>query len=427
MLEPQLREYISQQLAWAQQKPRDASRHAALGMVYAVNGLWAIARQAFQSAAQLDPNDPLSAMYLGVAAQELGETEEATTVFGNLTKRFPDFAPGFYRLGNALLRSGNLDEAKNAFVRLTELAPREWRGWAGLGEILLRQGQYAEAAQRLEKAVDLDRAAKNAHSLLGQAYRSLGRVEDAEIELNLGRNAINFPMPDDWSKDASRHMKLLQDQNQLANDYCEEGQPLKAVEVLAKAWSYYPDNISLINQLAITLNRSQQPNKARLIVRRALEKDQNYVPALITAALIEGQLGQNEQALATAERAIALAPKLAQPHIAKANALLGLERDQEALAALEAARAADPQNSEIHLEIGDVLWRNLNRPREAKPQYEAARQLDAVSVRAHMRLAELHAQLGETGEAKKVLGRLRRIAPNHPALDAFERKLEKPK
>lgn len=74
-----------------------------------------------------------------------------------------------------------------------------------------------------------------------------------------------------------------------------------------------------------------------------------------------------------------------------------------------------------------MLWRNLERPLEAKLHYERAHKLDPVSVRAHMRLAELEVHLGATAEAQNVLHRLRRIALNLPGLDTFERQLRNTK
>src|SRR5205823_10801629 len=129
------------------------------------------------------------------------------------------------------------------------------------------KGLNAEAARWLERAIQLDPSAKSAHHLLGQAYRQLGRSEEAEFEVGLGRNSADFPMPDAWSKTATEHVRLLQDQIQMANDLSNEGQFLKAVEVLAKAFAYHPNNISLMNQLAIALNRSDQPHKARAVLQ----------------------------------------------------------------------------------------------------------------------------------------------------------------
>jgi len=364
-------------------------------------------------------------MYVGVAAQELGELNQAVEIFRELISKFPSFPQGYYRLGAVLPRTGALDEAETAFRRLIELAPDEWRGFAGLGEVELRKGRPAEAAQHLERAVQLDFNAKTAHHLLGQAYRSLGRPDDAELVLQLGRNASDSPMLDEWSRTAYQHTKLLQDQIQMANEFWEEGHPEKAVEILAKAFVYQPDNLSLMNQLAIALNRSEQPHKARTILQRALQIDDHFVPALITLSLVQQKLNESAPALATAERAIALAPNIAQCHVAKANALLALEHDEEAIAALETARRIDPQNAEIPMQIADILWRNLNRPLEAKQHYEAARKLDPIFAPIYVRLADLNLQLGNASEARQAIAKLRRVAPNLPELSLLEERLRK--
>jgi tetratricopeptide (TPR) repeat protein len=424
-LEPQLRDYISQTLGWVREAPRRADRHATLGLIYAVNGLWKEAHQAFQNAALLDSNEPLAMMYVGVSTQEQNDFGEAIKSFRELTVRFPNFAPGFYRLGYALLRTGNVDEAERAFTRLTALAPEEWRGHAGLGEIMLRKGQNAAAVLFLEKAVHLDFNAKSAHHQLGQAYQNLGRQEEAEWELQLGRNADHSPMPDAWSQTASRHIRILQGQSQLATEFADAGEPAKAVELLVKAYAYHQDNPTLMNQLAIALNRSGQPAKACQILKKALEKDERNVPALITLSLCQQKLDQNDAALATAERAITLAPNIAQGYVAKANALLATERDNDALAALESAARLDPQNAEIPMEIGDVLWRNLNRPMEAKERYEMARKLDPVLLPVYVRLADLYLQLKEINPARTCLDKARRLSPNLPDLAVLDQQLRK--
>ncbi len=422
-LDSQLREYVLEKVEWVRQKPRNADRHSTLALTYGVNGLWLEARAAFENAARLNPAQPLARMYVGVAAQELGTLDDALKIFRETATNFPDFAPGQYRLGTLLLRVGNVDEAESAFERLTALAPQEWRGHAGLGEVKLKRGLAADAAKLLERAIQLEPRAKSAHYLLGQAYRALGRTEDAELELGLGRNATNYPMPDAWSETALTHSKLLQAQIEMANDLSEEGQPRKAVEVLAKAFVYHPDNVGLMNQLAIALHRSDQPNKARAVLQELLQKDPRSVPGLVTLSLAQQRLEEHEPALATAERAIALAPDLAQPYVAKANALLAMERDDDALEALRTAARLDPQNADVLIEMGDILWRNLNRLLEAKQQYNTARRLNPALAAAYVRLADLHVQLGELNEAQEALDKLTRVAPKNPDLPILRNRL----
>ncbi len=420
-VEPQLREHILENVRLARESPQRADGHARLGLIYAINGLWLEAQSAFKNAAQLDSTQPLAPMYTGVCAQELGELEDAIRIFRETTKRFPDFAPGHYRLGYACLRAGRPNE--ESFKNLTNLAPTEWRGYAGLGEVSLRKGQAATALPLLEQAIRLDPSAKTAHHLLGQIYQALGRKDDAEWELHLGKNAVDSPMPDEWIKSATQHTKTLQGQTHLASEYSDNGEHAKAVEILLQALAYHRDDPGLMNQLAIVLDRSGQPSKARLVLKRALTKDPQNVPALVTLSLCEQKLGENESALATAERVITLAPNIAQGYVSQANAFLGLERDNDAVEALGKAARLDPQNPELPLQIGDILWRNLDRLSEAGDSYEKARQLDPVSPAVYVRLADLHIKRGEIGAAQICLDKLQRLAPKLPAAAILQDRL----
>ncbi|MSU61931.1 MAG: tetratricopeptide repeat protein [Pedosphaera sp.] len=424
-LEPQLREYLAEKIVWVRSRPRRADRHALLGLVYSVNGLWHEARLAFQNSVSLDDREPLALMYAAIATQELGERDEALRLFHELVTKFPAFPQGYYRLGSLSLTAGKVDEAESAFRKLIELVPTEWRGYAGAGEALLRKGRYAEASKLLEKAIQLDSSARTTHHLLGQAYQALGKTADAEMELLLGRNAVTYPMPDPWSDSAPQHMKSLPDLLQMAEGHINGGEPLKAVEILAKAFFHHPNNVGLMNQLAIALNQSDQPNKAIVVLRQALNLDSNNVPALVTLAFSHHEAGQNKEALATAERAIALAPAIPQPYLAKANALLGMDQDELALKSLEAASKADPKNAEVFAQMGDIEWRNLNRPEDARKRYENALKLDASCIPALVHFADMLLQAGDVKTAEPLVARLRRLEPDSPDLPMLDERVRK--
>jgi tetratricopeptide (TPR) repeat protein len=156
-----------------------------------------------------------------------------------------------------------------------------------------------------------------------------------------------------------------------------------------------------------------------------LKSDARYLPAYITFSFTSQLLGSNEDALAYAERAIELSPNTAQARVAKANALLAMERDAEAVAALETAFGCDPKNAEIQIELGDVKWRNLNRPAEAFDHYKRAAQLNRVLLKAHLRMAELALDRADTNEAAAAVTMIRRLAPAEPSLAALESSLQK--
>ena len=424
-LDPQLRAYLQEKLDWVREKPLDANRQATLGIVYAANGLWERARDAFRNVEQLDPNQPLASMYVAVATQELGDLAEAVRMYRDLTLRFPDFAPGYYRLGDASLRAGEVARAEAAFGRLIALAPKEWRGYAGLGDVKLRVGQYAEAAQELQKAIQLAPDEKMAHHLLGLACRGLGRKQDAEMELSRGLNAEHYPMPDAWSVTAAQHMNLLPDLFDMAKHYSTTGNPAKAVEILERALKFHPGDKGVMNHLAAAYNQSGQPQKARELLLKAIQNDDRNLPAYIGLSYSCAALGASNDAIAYASRAIELGTNNPQSYMAKANALLAAERDTEALAALESAYRCDPRSADIQMTMGDVCLQNLDRPKEAMNHYQSAVELDPALVSGYVRIAQLNIERGEYNQAHSAIQTIQRIAPGNPALAVLEDRLSK--
>jgi len=180
-----------------------------------------------------------------------------------------------------------------------------------------------------------------------------------------------------------------------------------------------------MNNLAIAYNRSGQPDLARTLSLKVLQQNDRYLPACITLSYSCHALGMTNEALAYAEKAIGLSSNTAQSYLAKANALLGMERDVEALVALEAALHCDPQNAEIEMEMGDICWLNLNQPERAKGHYLKAKELNLALAPVYVRLADLHLKLGEIAEGRGAVTVLRRIAPNAPELATLEANLGK--
>ena len=426
-LDPMLRNYVTEKVAWVRESPRDSNRQATLGLVYAANGLWPEAGLAFQNAAQLDPQQPLALLYLAVCQQELGQPDRALGLLRELTNHFPSFAPGFYRLGDYALRVGGIEEAEHAFRRLIKLAPREWRGFAGLGEVNLRRGDAAGAASLLEQAMRIDPTAKPVHALLGQAYQRQGRAGEAQRELALGLNASHYPMPDAWSEQAQQHMRLPFDLIEMAQDYIKTGAPAKAVQLLEKAAPFHPDHPSLLVTLASAYTLAGEPWKARPILDHVLQVDTSCVPAYVALSGCDLALGQVDQALNNADRAILLDTNRAEPYLAKANALLAQERDAEAVAALELAHRCDSNNAQILLDLGDIRLRNLDQPDLALADYRLATARDPSLVLAHLRVAELSLKMGDRSSAVASLEAARQLAPTDPTIAAaLERLKRKP-
>ena len=426
-LDPQLRDYVNQQLNWVGRVPNDPERQATLGLVYAANLLWPEALQCFSNYTRLNPLDPLGQIYLAVAVQEVGNYAEALQRFRHIAQEFPDFAPAQDRLGTALLRSGAVEEAQEVFRQMIKVAPGEWRGYAGLGESRLRLNAFSEAAEFLERARSLEPGSRLVHHLLGNAYRGLGRNQEAEWELRLGLNSEQSPMPDPWGLSAPKHVRLLPRQIELADEYVAAGKVDEAIRILGEALKYHPDNLTVLEHLSIASREMGQFEKAQQFARRMIELDNRSVKAHVLMADACLDLGLHDQALKHANLADELGPDLPQPCLVKADALFAIGRIEDGLAARKEALRRDPQNPLIVLDIGDALLRMRNDPRSAKEFFEKAAQMDPTLAPAHVRLAEAAILLNDFGEARHSLDMAKKLEPDMPALAGLEARLHEAK
>lgn len=86
------------------------------------------------------------------------------------------------RLGDAYVRAGKFDEAQRSLQEAVLLEPNATGPLILLGKTLIKKNDPLGAATYLERAATMDPANYMTHSLLGQAYRSMGRLEDASRE-----------------------------------------------------------------------------------------------------------------------------------------------------------------------------------------------------------------------------------------------------
>ena len=108
--------------------------------------------------------------------------EEAIGEFELERKANPLDATTYDRLGDAYTRQGKLTEAKASLQEAVLLDPNSTGPFIQLGKVLLKQGDAVAAAGYLERARSMDTHNFMTHSLLGQAYRQMGRVDEAKRE-----------------------------------------------------------------------------------------------------------------------------------------------------------------------------------------------------------------------------------------------------
>lgn len=96
----------------------------------------------------------------------------------------------------------------------------------------------------------------------------------------------------------------------------------------------------------------------------------------------------------------------------KSSYLLDHDREQEALAELERAAAADPESPELLADLSSLYLRDGNRE-AALAAVQRAAELDPTSVETHMLLAGLYASLNQTDRAIAEYQEVVKLNPDH--------------
>jgi predicted Zn-dependent protease len=146
-----------------------------------------IAGQFAHKAVELDPQLPLAHMLLGEIALADEHVNEAIAEFEKERARNPLEGSVYERLGDAYTRSGDYVKAQQSLQQALLLEPNSTGPFILLGKVLLKQNDPVNAIQYLERAERMDTSNYITHNLLGRAYHSVGRAEDASREFQVSQ------------------------------------------------------------------------------------------------------------------------------------------------------------------------------------------------------------------------------------------------
>ena len=348
---------LDRQIERVRSAPSNALEHATLGLMYEANKFWTEARECYERAFELEPEQALWALHAGICALEGGDVERARRLYLEGVRRFPDFAPLQQRLGEFLLEAGPFDGARAAFERTIELEPTEPHGYVGLGDVLLREGRHADAVEPLQQALRIEPQYKLAHWLLGMAYRGIGLEADAKRELLRGRNAGRRFLGDLWSNRRAEYTAGPEAGFERAMSLLEAGDLEQAAAVLERVNELYPGEVRSMVNLGVVRARLLDYEAALEILNEAIEIYPRSAMAYINRASTLLALQRGPEALEDAERAVAIAPKMADAHFVRGGVLVSMGETERGLQAMHEARRLDPNNVAIHDRI-----RALERP-----------------------------------------------------------------
>jgi tetratricopeptide (TPR) repeat protein len=142
-----------------------------------------VAKTFAEKAIEIEPSLPLAHELLGEIALAGNHLDDAIAEFQQEKARNP-LEPSLYdRLGDAYTRAARYDDAQRTLQAALLLEPNATGPYILLGKTMLKKGDAVAAATYLERADQLDPANYITHSLLGQAYRAMGRSDEASRQI----------------------------------------------------------------------------------------------------------------------------------------------------------------------------------------------------------------------------------------------------
>jgi tetratricopeptide (TPR) repeat protein len=144
-----------------------------------------LAAQDAQKALEISPNLPLAHFMLGKVYLYKSDVNHALEQFEQERAINPTYPAVYDRLGDVYTRMGQYQQAQEALTRAISLDVSSTGPFIQMGKVFLRRGDPESAAIYLQHAEKMDPGNYITRTLLGQAYRGMGKEEDAKRELDV--------------------------------------------------------------------------------------------------------------------------------------------------------------------------------------------------------------------------------------------------
>ena len=402
---PALREHLEAADRDARGRPTSAEAVGALGLAYHADLFLDHADRAYAAAEALNGGAWRWTYYRALAAGTRGDTTALADGLRRVLADAPRFGPAWWRLGEAEFKAGRYDRAAEAWRRVLAIeesagpaapaptaapAPSAPAGSArpapgppvsayaalGLARVALVEGDAAGAAGLLEDATAAAPGFGPAFRLLGDAYATLGRLDEAAQALRAA----------DRSPQYESHL-----------------------DPLTEALVHESRSTTFLLQHAATADLATNAAWREHLIRRALEVDPGHSVALAELATLFRLLRRYDEALDLLERRRRERPDDFGVLADIGRCLSGLGRYEEAAETLRRALEG-LDNAPTRYELGLALD-GAGRRSEAVVEYRRALDRDPNHLSALNNLGVALASQGRLDEAGRHFERVLAVDP----------------
>ncbi len=377
--------------------PQDPVIHAYLGKIAYARNDYASATQHLNSTGDLK-NDPTVASLLIDSELQQGNVGEARTVANGLEVN--KIAPAWqFRIGLVLAQHGLFEEAIPFFQAVNAQRPESYDAAYNLAICQFEQKQVSAAADTLRAAIDRGHNNAEANLLLAEAYEAGGQTQQAIDAL---REAVRLA-PE--NEDSYVHLAAV----------CTKYESYDlGLQVIEAGLHYHPNSDRLILQRGVIYASRSQFDLADQDFQRAsqLAPDKTLGDAALGVSYM--QAGNYPKAIGILRERVQLKPNDALLQFFLGQALVGSGADRgdpsfaEAKAALEKSVQLNPKYPDSRVDLAK-LYLKESRWKDALLQLEQARALDPRNKGVYLNLVIAYRRMGKLELAAEALASLNRL------------------
>lgn len=338
-------------------KEKLGAAYGEMGQIYHAYSFPEPARESYQNAARLLPQDFRWPYLLGRLAQDQNRFLDAVDHYRKAHKLYPDYVATLVNLGDVHLELDLPEAALENYEAALKLRPNDPAALYGLGRIEYAKRNFRGAVEHFEKVVELLPAANRVHYSLALAYRGLKDLEKAKHHISqqgpVGVRVAD-PLYDDLDelKQGAR-LRLLRGKQAL-----EAGSYAEAEAEFKKALEADPESVPALVNYGVTLVSLKRYEDAYANLEKALGLDPKNVTALYNLAVLDSLRREHLRAVGHLKRLLELTPQDVQARFLLAKELSAADLRQEALKELVTVYDAAPEKEDVVLELAAALARS---------------------------------------------------------------------
>lgn len=239
-------------------------------------------------------------MLSAISFQRIHVWENGETLWTDVIEKYPDnhFARG--SRGNYYYKQGQEDKALQDYSDALERNEKYADGYNNRALIYINRGMYVEALQDLQAAIQSDPNDAHAWVNRGMVYLNMKEYQLAIV---------------DFTKAIEKNPNLATAWYDRALAYRSTGQYIAAAPDFKKAIEIAPNNPVQYYDQAINQSMLGDLQGAMQSLSKSIDLDPNFADAILTRSITHEKLREFPQALADAERAVALGKQVSPDYL----------------------------------------------------------------------------------------------------------------